>query len=101
MPTATLFKKGQPPGPGRPKGSRDKVTRDVKAMILAALDGAGGVDYLIERALDPKTAPAFLALLAKVVPMTVAGTGPDGGLVVEIVRYASDANSATQLLVAP
>lgn len=34
-------------GKGRPKGSPNKITADVKAMVLAALDKAGGVDYLL------------------------------------------------------
>jgi hypothetical protein len=34
-------------GKGRPKGSPNKVTADVKAMVLAALDQAGGVKYLL------------------------------------------------------
>ena len=42
-------------------------------MILAALDQSGGVDYLTERANDPKTASAFLSLIGKVLPMTIAG----------------------------
>ena len=33
------------PGPGRPKGSVNKVNADVKAMILQALDGAGGAAF--------------------------------------------------------
>jgi hypothetical protein len=35
------------PGPGRPKGSQNKVTSDVKAMVLTALSKAGGADYLL------------------------------------------------------
>lgn len=35
------------PGPGRPKGVPNKITADVKAMILAALDKAGGAEYLL------------------------------------------------------
>lgn len=35
------------PGPGRPKGSQNKVTADVKAMVLEALGKAGGADYLL------------------------------------------------------
>lgn len=63
---------------GNRKGVPNKNTAAIKDMILAALDGAGGVDYLRERAQDPKTAAAFLGLVGKVLPMTVAGTGPDG-----------------------
>jgi len=78
------------PGPGRPKGSQNKLTADVKAMILAALDKAGGADYLL---LQAQTNPnAFLTLVGKVLPMTVAGdpANPVGFTLIErnIVRPA-------------
>lgn len=60
-------------GPGRPKGVPNKATAQVKEMILAALDQSGGVEYLVQRANDPRTASAFLTLVGKVLPMTVAG----------------------------
>lgn len=54
------------PGPGRPKGSQNKVTKDLKDMILGALDQAGGMEYLYQQAVEnPK---AFLALLSRVLP---------------------------------
>ena len=79
------------PGPGRPKGLPNKVTSDLKAMIQQALDNAGGVQYLTERAQDPRTASAFLTLVGKVLPMTVQGPGEGGAhvfqkIVVEVVR---------------
>lgn len=72
-------KRRMPPaaGKGRPKGSQNKVPREVKQMVLHALDGAGGVAYLIRCAKDPKLAPSFLTLLGKVLPLQV--TGPGGG----------------------
>lgn len=69
----TKFKKGQKRGPGRPKGTPNKATAQLKEMILQALDGAGGVAYLQERANDHRTASAFLSLVGKVLPMTIAG----------------------------
>lgn len=61
-------KRPQPKGGSR-KGRPNKITADVKAMILAALDKAGGVDYLLKQA---QTNPnAFLTLVGKVLPMTV------------------------------
>lgn len=56
-------------GKGRPKGARNKTTTAVKEMILAALDEAGGVDYLVTQA--SKNPSAFLTLLGKVLPMQV------------------------------
>jgi len=68
------FAKGNP---GKPKGAVTKIGADVKAMILEALQKAGGAKYLEARAKDPKTAAAFLSLVGKVLPMQV--TGADGG----------------------
>lgn len=78
-------------GPGRPKGSTNKATKELKDMILGALDASGGVDYLTERANDPRTASAFLTLVGKVLPMTVQGAGPNGEhvfkkIIVEVVQ---------------
>jgi hypothetical protein len=56
---------------GRKKGTPNKLTADVKAMILTALDRAGGVDYLLTQSADNPV--AFLSLVGKVLPMTVAG----------------------------
>lgn len=70
------------PGPGRPKGMQNKVTADVKAMVLKALTEAGGAEYLFMQAFDnPK---AFMALVAKVLPLTVQGG--DGGALVAIFK---------------
>lgn len=59
------------PGPGRPKGSVNKVTADVKAMVLEALNSAGGAAYLLEQ--SEKNPTAFLTLVGKVLPLTLAG----------------------------
>ena len=71
------FKKGEKK-PNQGKRGPGKVTRELKDMILGALDQAGGIEYLTERAQDPRTASAFLTLVGKVLPMTVQGTGPNG-----------------------
>jgi hypothetical protein len=52
----------------------NKVPADIKAMVLAALDKAGGVDYLRDRAFYQPV--AFLGLVGKVLPLQV--TGKDG-----------------------
>ena len=66
----TKFGKGNP---GKPKGAVHKNTKQLKDMILTALDNSGGAEYLERRANDPRTAAAFLALIGKVLPMTIAG----------------------------
>lgn len=66
---------GARPNAGRKAGVPNKLTSDVKAMILAALDKAGGVEYLARQAQE--TPGPFLALVGKVLPMQV--TGADGG----------------------
>lgn len=72
-------------GKGRPKGAQNKMTRELKEMILTALDEAGGVEYLEARAQDPRTASAFLTLVGKVLPMTVAGD-PDNPLRIQQIE---------------
>ncbi len=74
------------PGPGRKKGIPNRQTTQLKEMILQALDGSGGVEYLKERAQDPRTASAFLSLVGKVLPMTVQGTGKDGEILITAIE---------------
>lgn len=84
---STKFGKGNP---GKPKGAVNGTTRQLKTMIMQALDKAGGVDYLVQRAQDPKTASAFLTLVGKVLPLQM--TGEDGGAVqvTQVVRVIVD-----------
>lgn len=77
----TRFGKGNA---GKPKGAVAKTPALIKDMIAQALTNAGGVDYLTQRANDPKTAAAFLGLVGKVLPMTL--TGPDGGAIKTVTR---------------
>ena len=65
-------------GKGRPKGSVNKVTKQLKEMILGAQDDAGGQRYLVERGTDPKTQGAFLTQLGKVLPTETRLADPDG-----------------------
>lgn len=57
-------------GPGRPKGAQNKLTKDVKAMILGALEKAGGERYLLKQSSENPT--AFMTLVGKVLPLTLA-----------------------------
>jgi hypothetical protein len=56
-------------GGGRPPGSLNKITRDVRLMITKALVLAGGVAYLRRQA-DANPA-AFLGLVGKTLPKEV------------------------------
>lgn len=67
---------------GRQKGSPNKVTKQLKDMILDALDESGGVEYLKKTAIDHPA--AFLTLVGKVLPLQVTGDG-GGPLVLNIL----------------
>jgi hypothetical protein len=74
-------------GAGRPPGSPNKTTTQLKEAILGALEAAGGkegsVGYL--RRLAIENSSAFASLLAKVLPSTLAASESDGGLGVKMV----------------
>jgi hypothetical protein len=56
---------------GRLKGTPNRLTSDLKAAILGALEAQGGQQYLEKVAADdPRT---FCALLSKVLPMQLQG----------------------------
>ena len=53
------------------KGAMNIMTRDLKEMILGALDDAGGREYLHKQATVNPT--AFMSLVGKVLPTTLVG----------------------------
>ena len=57
---------------GRQAGTPNKNTAALKDMILGALDDAGGRAYLLRQA-DENPA-AFMTLIGKVLPTTLAGS---------------------------
>jgi hypothetical protein len=63
--------KRKPPaaGMGRKKGVPNKVTGEVKEMVLRALASVGGEKYLAQQARENPT--AFLTLVGKVLPLQV------------------------------
>lgn len=87
--------RGSKPGErrgGRKKGTPNKLTAQLKDMILQALDEAhpeGAVEYLKGQAHDNAT--AFLSLVGRVLPLQV-GSDPQNPLVLQIVRYADSPN---------
>lgn len=74
-------------GKGRQKGVPNKVTGALKDMILTALNNKGGVDYLERQADDNPV--AFMALVGKVLPMTVAGDTDNPLKVVTVVELVA------------
>ena len=72
--------KGTPRTGGRVKGTPNKNTTALKDMILAALDGAGGIEYLKAQAIE--TPAAFMTLVGKVLPLQLTGGGETGNPVV-------------------
>jgi hypothetical protein len=57
---------------GRQKGSPNKINRDIRAMILEALDDVGGPRYLSRQAIENPV--AFMGLLGKILPTTLASS---------------------------
>lgn len=84
----TAKNKGNPnlgPGPGRPKGSQNKVTKAIKEAAIGALNaGAGAQAFFIER---KKNSPdAFMGFLKGIVPLDVTVGDPEGNpLVINIL----------------
>jgi hypothetical protein len=75
-------------GKGRVKGVPNKMTADIRAMILGALDAAGGQDYLADQA--HANPGAFMALVGKVVPkeLNVDGQIAVGSAIMERLSRA-------------
>lgn len=66
---------GKREGAGRKKGVPNKLTTDLKEMILRAAEKAGGKEgtegYLATQAIQNPN--AFMSLLGKALPLTVVG----------------------------
>lgn len=78
--------RGSKPGErrgGRQKGTPNKITGDVKAMVLTALQNKGGAAYLEEQA--EKNPTAFMGLIGKVIPLQVNGQMDFKGISVRII----------------
>jgi hypothetical protein len=86
-PGGTPFRPGVSGNPaGKPKGTVNRVTRDLKEAILAAGEAAGGegglTSYLTRLAVENSS--AYTGLLAKVLPTTLAASESNGGVGVEV-----------------
>jgi hypothetical protein len=64
--------KGIPKSPnsGRKKGTLNTTTKQLKELVLGALNDVGGQGYLASQAIENPV--AFMTLLGKVLPMTAA-----------------------------
>jgi hypothetical protein len=71
-------------GKGRVAGTPNKITRDVKEMILGALSGVGGQKYLEEQAIANPN--AFMVLVGKVLPLQVSGEG-GGPMILKLIKF--------------
>jgi hypothetical protein len=56
---------------GRQKGTPNKITKTLREAVLGAFDDAGGQQYLVR--MSQEQPAAFMTLLGKVLPMTLAG----------------------------
>ena len=72
-------------GGGSRKGRPNRINRDIKEMVLGALNELGGTKYLAEQA--QKNPAPFLALLGKVLPHTIISTGADGAIEIKLVKF--------------
>lgn len=76
---------GGKPGPGRPKGSPNKVTKAAKDIIADAADRLGGVERLVAWAKeDAQNERAYWSqIFPKLLPLQVSGEG--GGAIGVVV----------------
>ena len=76
-------KPGAPKTGGRKRGIPNKVTADIKSMVIGAVNAKGGQKYFEEQA--EKHPVAFLALAGKLMPTTLAGDA-DNPLIPETIN---------------
>jgi hypothetical protein len=62
----------KPANSGRKRNVSNKITHDIREMIRAALDKAGGVKYLVAQA--EQNPAAFLTLVGKIIPTQIDAT---------------------------
>jgi hypothetical protein len=78
----------RPENSGRKKGSINKATAEIKAMIETALTEAGGKDYFVRQAEENPV--AFMGLIAKILPKQIDATVTGDVVIKEIKRVIID-----------
>ena len=71
---------------GRKKGTPNKVTGDLRSMVLGALEDAGGQKYLAKQAVE--NPGAFMSLLGRCLPKDI--TNSDGSLSAAFARLIAE-----------
>ena len=87
---------------GRPKGSPNKMSYDLRQDILDAFDRLGGTNWLVDMARqDPRS---FIALLSRCLPQAVKAeiSGVGGGpipqtITIELVRPSIDCKAIKEV----
>ena len=88
----TRFKKGQKPGPGRPKGLPNKIPSTVKQGFLDAFKHLQGDPQKNLIAWAKKNPNLFYPLISKLIPAEVKGAFT-GKTTLEIIRQPKKPNT--------
>jgi len=73
MPRGENLGRDRRPGPGRPKGMKNRVATNLKTAVEEAFDRLGGVAWLVELAKEDPA--AFCSLLGRLIPKQIEQSG--------------------------